>query len=156
MNLTMMLPNEHRAGAAPPRRMPKDECRRTNERLVRSAVPVGGCGWIRLADSPTAMKSCTYCGRDNDDAAAVCRECGTEFLAAGTSHSEAPAVHPSKVVMWLKVYAGVMCFTYLAGAAFSLFFFFADPADTEMSPTGARIFGVLFLLLNQSNTERNL
>src|SRR5262245_28691246 len=25
------------------------------------------------------MKKCTYCGRENEDAAAVCVECGTEF-----------------------------------------------------------------------------
>jgi hypothetical protein len=27
------------------------------------------------------MKKCAYCGRENDDAAAHCRECGTEFAA---------------------------------------------------------------------------
>lgn len=25
------------------------------------------------------MKKCTYCGRENDDEALACRECGTEF-----------------------------------------------------------------------------
>jgi RNA polymerase subunit RPABC4/transcription elongation factor Spt4 len=25
------------------------------------------------------MKNCSYCGRENDDSAVVCRECGTEF-----------------------------------------------------------------------------
>jgi hypothetical protein len=28
------------------------------------------------------MKTCTYCGRDNEDALAACRECGTEFTSA--------------------------------------------------------------------------
>jgi hypothetical protein len=28
------------------------------------------------------MKTCAYCGRENDDTLAACRECGTEFTAA--------------------------------------------------------------------------
>jgi hypothetical protein len=36
---------------------------------------------------------------------------------------------------------------YLATAAFSLFFFLADPADTEMSTVVARITGALLLVL---------
>jgi len=54
---------------------------------------------------------------------------------------------PPKVLLWFKIYCGLLCLLYLAVAAFSLFFFFADPSDTEMSVTAARITGVLLLLV---------
>lgn len=37
------------------------------------------------------MKTCTYCGRENDDALAVCRECGTELTSAEPA-SPAPSL----------------------------------------------------------------
>ena len=49
---------------------------------------------------------------------------------------------PPKVLLWFKIYCGFVCLLYLATAAFSLFFFFADPSDTEMSQTAARVTGV--------------
>ncbi|MEI6231621.1 MAG: hypothetical protein WCT04_01110 [Planctomycetota bacterium] len=54
---------------------------------------------------------------------------------------------PPKVLLWFKTYCGFLCLLYLATAAFSLFFFFADPSDTEMSATAARVTGVLFLVV---------
>src|SRR5262245_59279262 len=37
------------------------------------------------------MKKCTYCGRENQDEAAHCAECGTEeFVPVGASPPEAP------------------------------------------------------------------
>jgi hypothetical protein len=54
---------------------------------------------------------------------------------------------PPKVLLWFKIYCGFLCLLYLATAAFSLFFFFADPSDTEMSETAARITGVLLLVV---------
>jgi len=54
---------------------------------------------------------------------------------------------PPKVILWFKVYCGFLCFLYLVTTAFSLFFLLADPADTEMSPEGARLFGTLLLVL---------
>ncbi|MFQ3578264.1 MAG: hypothetical protein SNJ52_04565 [Verrucomicrobiia bacterium] len=53
---------------------------------------------------------------------------------------------PPKVLLWFKLYCGFLCLLYLACATSSLFFFFADPSDTEMSVTTARIIGVFFLL----------
>lgn len=52
-----------------------------------------------------------------------------------------------KVISWFKVYCAFLCLLYLATAAFSLFFFLADPADTEMSTVVARITGALLLVL---------
>jgi len=34
------------------------------------------------------MKKCSYCGRENEDAATVCGECGTEFKAPEMSPEE--------------------------------------------------------------------
>jgi len=53
---------------------------------------------------------------------------------------------PPKVLLWFKIYCGLLCLLYLAFAAFSLLLFFADPSDTEMAVTAARITGVLLLL----------
>jgi hypothetical protein len=39
----------------------------------------------------SVMKNCGYCGRENDDKAAHCRECGTEFVRA-----ELPPTKPSE------------------------------------------------------------
>ena len=42
------------------------------------------------------MKKCAYCGRENDDAATHCRECGTgEFLAPGPAPTQ-PRVEAGK------------------------------------------------------------
>jgi hypothetical protein len=59
---------------------------------------------------------------------------------------EIPA-QPPKFIWWFKIYSGFLCLLYLATAGSSLFFFFADPADIEMSATGARITGALFLVV---------
>jgi hypothetical protein len=54
---------------------------------------------------------------------------------------------PPKVLLWFKIYCGFLCLLYLALVAFSLFFFFADPSDTELSEIEARITGVLMLVI---------
>ena len=36
------------------------------------------------------MKSCTYCGRENEDQATKCQECGTEFGQDSASTPQAP------------------------------------------------------------------
>lgn len=50
------------------------------------------------------------------------------------------------VIVWFKVYCGVLCFIYLCLAASSLFFFLAPPSELEMSPMAARITGVAVLV----------
>jgi hypothetical protein len=57
------------------------------------------------------------------------------------------AARPPKVILWFKVYTSFLCLLYLCTAAFSLVFFLADPADTEMSAIAARITGTLLLVL---------
>jgi hypothetical protein len=36
------------------------------------------------------MKSCTYCGRENEDQATKCQECGTEFVRGSASTGDTP------------------------------------------------------------------
>ena len=36
------------------------------------------------------MKICTYCGRENEDRATTCQECGTEFAQGSASTPQAP------------------------------------------------------------------
>ena len=36
------------------------------------------------------MKTCTYCGRENEDQATKCLECGTEFVPDSASTEHAP------------------------------------------------------------------
>ena len=54
---------------------------------------------------------------------------------------------PPKVLLWFKIYCGFVCLLYLATAAFSLFFFLADPSDTEMSQSAGVLIGVLLLVV---------
>jgi hypothetical protein len=54
---------------------------------------------------------------------------------------------PPKVLLWFKIYCGSLCLLYLATAALSLFFFLADPSDTEMSQSAGVLFGVLLLVV---------
>ena len=42
-----------------------------------------------LARRPNIMKLCAYCGRENDDTAVACRECGTDEFNS-TALAEAP------------------------------------------------------------------
>ena len=51
------------------------------------------------------------------------------------------------VVVWLKVYCGILAFVYLLCALMSLLFFFADPVELEMAPAEAQIIGAVFLIL---------
>ena len=58
------------------------------------------------------MKKCAYCGRENDDAAGRCRECGTEF-AARSFEAQPAAPRDWTWVEWLRYvlsYAGMVFF----------------------------------------------
>lgn len=48
---------------------------------------------------------------------------------------------PPKVLLWFKVYCGILCLLYLATAAFSVRFLLGDPDDLEMPELAARIMG---------------
>ncbi len=52
-----------------------------------------------------------------------------------------------KVIFWFRVYAGLMTVIYVLLAASSLIFFLADPADLDTSKEGARLLGIVFLIL---------
>ncbi|HEV2208885.1 MAG TPA: hypothetical protein VG167_08920 [Verrucomicrobiae bacterium] len=45
------------------------------------------------------MKTCTYCGRENENQAIRCRECGTEFVAAQpvAEHASAPTIDEERL-----------------------------------------------------------
>ncbi len=51
------------------------------------------------------------------------------------------------VVIWLKVYCGILAFVYLLFAFISLIFFFADPAELEMAPAETQLVGSVFLIM---------
>jgi len=51
---------------------------------------------------------------------------------------------PPKAIRWFKIYSGVQCFLYLA---FSLFCFFAYPAETEIEEEGAHVAAALQLVV---------
>lgn len=63
------------------------------------------------------------------------------------AHAPIPIQETPKVLLWFKIYAAFLCFLYLAVASSSLFFFLGDPADMEISATGAYLLGTLFLLM---------
>lgn len=54
---------------------------------------------------------------------------------------------PPKVLMWFKIYSGILCVLYLATAAASLFFFLADPADLDMPKAAGQLIGALILVV---------
>ena len=70
------------------------------------------------------MKKCAYCGRENDEGARRCAECGTEFPVPRASSS----TRPETVVGWFKVYAAVLCLCYV-GTSVMGFFFMNDPEE---------------------------
>ncbi|MGP1385004.1 MAG: hypothetical protein ACTS2F_15685 [Thainema sp.] len=51
------------------------------------------------------------------------------------------------VVIWLKVYCGVLAAIYLLIALLSLVFFSVNPAELEMTAEEATIIGTIFLLI---------
>lgn len=76
------------------------------------------------------MKRCSYCGRDSDDAATSCLECGTEqfvqppeTLGPGTSPSTVPTA-----VKWFRLYAGFWCLFGAVVLALGVFLMVRDHA----------------------------
>src|SRR5262245_59333738 len=86
------------------------------------------------------MKNCTDCGRENQDDATYCCGCGAELRIPTSSSCQ-----PPKVVMWFKVYSGVLCLVYAALALFSLYLVLAGPADLTASEERG-VFVVLFIM----------
>jgi hypothetical protein len=74
------------------------------------------------------MKTCTYCGRDNDDTLVACRECGTEFTPAEPVTSTATLSRRGRIIAALVVvFVLVVAFIampalLLAVPVFALFF----------------------------------
>lgn len=62
-------------------------------------------------------------------------------------HTSIPTQMKPTVLLWFKIYTAFLCFLYLAVAGSSLFFFLADPADMEISATGAYLIGTSLLLM---------
>src|SRR5262249_11245157 len=63
------------------------------------------------------MKACSYCGRENDDGALTCRECGTEFQSSPEKPPEESApefelvsVPPSSPLVDLSALPGAFSF----------------------------------------------
>jgi hypothetical protein len=52
-----------------------------------------------------------------------------------------------QVVVWFKVYCGLLCLTYLAVAGFSLIFLLVPPDELEMDGLEAKILGGLMLVM---------
>ena len=50
------------------------------------------------------MKKCSYCGRDNADDAANCRECGTEFKPEAASPQEANTRTPDRKTLAIRIF----------------------------------------------------
>ena len=64
-----------------------------------------------------------------------------------TDDSRSPTGGPPKVVTWFKVYAGALCVTYVAVAAFSIVFFAVSPHELEMPAVQAHVTGALLLAM---------
>ncbi len=63
-----------------------------------------------------------------------------------TPDSTFPARQPG-VILWFKLYCGLLCLTYLALASSSLIFFLFDPSELGKDPVEATVMGCLFLVL---------
>jgi cell division septation protein DedD len=51
------------------------------------------------------MKNCSYCGRENEDSATVCRECGTEFpVPEPVSEDEVRLKDPSESLITVAAF----------------------------------------------------
>ena len=47
------------------------------------------------------MKTCTYCGRENDDTLTACRECGTDFASVEPVLRAAALSRRGRIFLWL-------------------------------------------------------
>ena len=84
------------------------------------------------------MKSCAYCGSDNEDNATHCRSCGTAEFRVPAPPSPPQA---QKVVRWFKIYSAALCSLYAALAVYSICGGFAVKEEDE---SGAWVFIATF------------
>jgi len=104
------------------------------------------------------MKNCSYCGRENADEVAKCRECGTEFAMQSavvpvTDSIDIPArVAANKRIFWGAVWCGggilVTVLSYAAAAS-------SPVGGTYVIAWGAILFGAIqiFRGITGRNTE---
>src|SRR5262245_38126363 len=62
------------------------------------------------------------------------------------SYPPQPPTRPA-VVMWFKIYAGVLVAMYLAMSAISLMFFLMDPVELNLGRTEALVVGCVILIV---------
>jgi len=53
------------------------------------------------------MKTCTYCGRENDDTFATCRECGTELSVIEPTAPTPTLSQRGRVILWVTAIVAV-------------------------------------------------
>jgi len=92
------------------------------------------------------MKTCAYCGRENDDAVNNCRECGTEFI---TVESAPPSFVRSYGLRVLVAVSGPLAAFWSIGLAVDLTLGF-DPSPFALA-VGCLglVWGSLFLAVRQ-------
>jgi hypothetical protein len=92
------------------------------------------------------MKNCSYCGRENGDEVAQCRECGTEFVMQSTDVSATePIEDPARVAANKRVFWGA---AWCLGGLFVTVLSYAAAANSPVGGTyivawGAIIFGAI-------------
>jgi hypothetical protein len=110
------------------------------------------------------MKSCSYCGRENDDAACNCKECGTEFSKKQEGVSDSCAIQktiriPILARRVVSLFLGILFFLCVApdlislGEVIGYLIFFLVPASCVFLFAGrnfiVEIIGWFFLLCEE-------
>ena len=54
------------------------------------------------------MKNCSYCGRENDDAAVGCSECGTEFNSLPAPETDPQLEDPAQSLVIVGTFGNVV------------------------------------------------
>ena len=94
------------------------------------------------------MKNCSYCGRENTDAAAKCRECGTALVTEpGNSQDSEPDAsdNPARAAAEKRMLYGAL---WCIGGIFVTVFSYLSAASSPLGGTyviawGAIVFGAL-------------
>jgi hypothetical protein len=92
-----------------------------------------------------SMKQCEYCGRENEEDALHCTECGSHFANESTQDPAPPGWNPHSP-LGLAVTSGLGSFligtaaVFLAGRVMVELFQFAQPPDPDDPVIGIRIF----------------